>query len=71
MEYGTIQKNYKPYRFTLLEDRDKEIIEFLDSIPKTHQGVMILKGLKLLIKTCMSRTIEEIVGLFLNSNLSC
>jgi hypothetical protein len=71
MEYGTIQKNYKPYRFTLLEDRVKEIIEFLDSILKTHQGVMILKGLKLLIKTCMSRAIEEIVELFLNSNLSC
>jgi hypothetical protein len=31
-------ENYKPYRFTLLEDRDREIIEFLDSIPKPIRG---------------------------------
>jgi len=46
----TVKPERKPYRFTIIKDQDREIMEFLDSIPKPMRGRTILEGLKLLRK---------------------
>jgi hypothetical protein len=46
----TVKPKRKPYRFTIIKDQDREIMEFLDSIPKPMRGRIILEGLRLLRK---------------------
>ena len=46
----TVKPERKPYRFTIIKDQEREIMEFLDSIPKPMRGRAILEGLKLLRK---------------------
>jgi hypothetical protein len=46
----TVKPERKPYRFTIIKDQDREIMEFLDSIPKPMRGRIILEGLRLLRK---------------------
>jgi hypothetical protein len=46
----TVKPERKPYRFTIIKEQDREIMEFLDSIPKPMRGRIIVEGLKLLRK---------------------
>jgi hypothetical protein len=46
----TVKPARKPYRFTIIKEQDREIMEFLDSVPKPMRGRIIVEGLKLLRK---------------------
>jgi len=48
-----------PYRFTLDEERHKDLIDFLDSVPRPLRGGYCIEGLKLL-KNKMS--VEQVSG---------
>lgn len=47
----TVKPERKPYRFTLLMDKEKELIEYLDSFPKPVRGRVIVEALKLQMRT--------------------
>jgi len=46
----TVRPARKPYRFTLLVEKDKDLIEYLDSIPKPLRGMTIVEALRRLTK---------------------